>query len=99
MHSFIWFLQSNHCNGLLNLYDTILDSRNMNNIDAETDVAGYANNLSHLYEISCFYEVVFMKLFLISARQTVLSAAKLIPIQDLDLWNVMQSLDLDWFSG
>lgn len=59
MHSFIWFLQSNHCNGLLNLYDTILDSRNMNNIDAETDVAGYANNLSHLYEISCFYELVF----------------------------------------
>lgn len=55
----MWFLQSNQCNGLLNLYDTILDSCDMNNIDSEIDVAGCANNLSHLYEISCFYELVF----------------------------------------
>lgn len=59
MHSFMCFLLSNHCNGLLNLFDTILDSCDMNNIDAETNVVGYANNLSHLYEISCFYELVF----------------------------------------
>lgn len=59
IHNFMWFLQSNHCNGLLNLFDTILDSCDINNIDAETNVAGCANNLSHLYETSCFYELVF----------------------------------------